>query len=84
MRNPRRTILVLLSDFAEGASPKRMLNACRRLREAGVLLLGLAALDEQATPYYDRRMAEELAARGMDIAALTPGRLAEWLGEKIA
>ncbi len=84
VRNPRRTILILLSDFEEGASPKRLLGACRRLREAGVILLGLAALDEQAAPFYDRRMAEQLAGCGMDIAALTPRRLAEWLSEKMA
>jgi len=84
VRNPRRTILILLSDFEEGASPKRLLAACRRLREAGVILLGLASLDEQAAPFYDRRMAEQLAGCGMDIAALTPRRLAEWLSEKMA
>ncbi len=84
VRHPRRTILILLSDFEEGASPKYLLSACRRLREAGVVLLGLASLDEEAAPYFDRRMAEQLAACGMDIAALTPKRLAEWLSEKMA
>jgi Mg-chelatase subunit ChlD len=77
--NPRRTILVLISDFCEGASPKRLLAACRRLREAGVKLIGLAALDEQAEASYDVKMAERLAAEGMDITALTPKQLAEWL-----
>jgi Mg-chelatase subunit ChlD len=76
---PRRTVLVLISDFCEGASPKRLLSSCHRLKEAGVTLIGLAALDEQANTAYDVKMAERLAAEGMDIAALTPQQLAEWL-----
>ena len=53
----------------------------RRLREAGVKLLGLAALDVQANPWYDEQMAGRLAAEGMEIAALTPTELARWLAE---
>ena len=41
----------------------------------------LAALDEEATPRYDRRVGAMLADRGMHIAALTPDRFAEWLAE---
>jgi Mg-chelatase subunit ChlD len=82
--SPHRTVLVLVSDFCEGASPPRLLGTVQRLREAGVTLLGLAALDEQATPAYDRQMAERLADLGMAIAALTPYQLAEWLAKKIS
>lgn len=81
--NPKRTIFVLVSDFMEGASPAEMLGACERMREAGATLLGLAALDETAQPVYDRNMAEQLARRGMEIAALTPKKLAQWLAKKI-
>jgi Mg-chelatase subunit ChlD len=82
--NPHRTVLILVSDFAEGASLVVLLTVTKRLREAGVRLLGLAALDEAANPSYDVRMAEELAATGMEIAALTPQRLAEWLAKAIS
>lgn len=79
VENPHRTVLVLISDFGEGASPKILLSTCRRLKEAGVTLIGLASLDEEANSAYDINMAERLAAEGMDIAALTPKQLAEWL-----
>jgi Mg-chelatase subunit ChlD len=82
--NPHRTVIILVSDFAEGASPARLLGTCERLRGAGVRLLGLASLDEAANPSYDTHMAERLAARGMEIAALTPRRLAEWLAKAIS
>lgn len=77
---PQRTIVVLVSDFIEGGGPARMLGSVTRMREAGVRLIGLAALGQDATPSYDRQMAERLAGKGMDIAALTPGQLANWLG----
>ncbi|HYM00401.1 MAG TPA: VWA domain-containing protein [Blastocatellia bacterium] len=81
---PVRTILVLVSDFYEGGAPSKLLASCRRLREAGVRLIGLGALDEEATASYDRKMAEALAENGMDIAALTPGKLADWLARVIS
>lgn len=83
VRNPHRTVLILISDFEEGASPRVLMNTCRRLGEAGVTLLGLASLDETASPYYDKKMAGRLAENGMEIAALTPKHLAEWLGKVI-
>jgi len=78
---PRRTIFALVTDFGEGADPRVLIGAVRRLQEAGVKQLGLAALDANAKPFYDREMAERLAAEGMEIAALTPGRFAEWLAK---
>jgi len=84
MEDPHRTILALVSDFCEGGEPSRMIASCQRFREAGAKLLGLAALDENANPSYDRRMAEALAAEGMDVAALTPKHFAEWLAKTIS
>ena len=84
MEDPHRTIMVLVSDFCEGAAPNQMLASCHRFREAGAKLLGLAALDENANPSYDVRMAEMLASVGMDIAALTPKHFAEWLAKTIS
>jgi len=79
VENPHRTVLVLVTDFCEGAPAHELVGAVKRLAEARVRLLGLAALDGQSEPMYDRAMAERLAACGMEIAALTPQRLAHWL-----
>lgn len=81
VRTPNRTVVVLVSDFEEGGSVAQLLASVRRLAEGGVRLLGLAALDETAAPMYDRGTARRLADCGMDVAALTPNRFAEWLGE---
>ena len=55
--NPRRTIVVLITDFYEGAPVERLLSVIRQLVESGVTLLGLAALDRAPNPKYDRAMA---------------------------
>lgn len=78
-----RTALVLISDFEEGGPPNEMLAAVRRMSESGVTLLGLAALDQQVNPYYDKVMATRLQQHGMEIAALTPKMLVEWLVERM-
>jgi Mg-chelatase subunit ChlD len=80
---PTRTIFVLLSDFYEGGSPAPMIAACRRMAAARVTMLGLAALDDAAQPDFDRAIAARLANVGMKVAALTPDRFADWLGEVI-
>jgi Mg-chelatase subunit ChlD len=82
--SPTRTILVLVTDFFEGGPPDRLVVAVKRLREAGVRVLGLAALDAGANPCYDRSMAERCAAVGAEVAALTPRRLAEWMAQVIS
>jgi Mg-chelatase subunit ChlD len=76
---PSRTIFVLLSDFCEGGSVAPLVAAVRRMASARVTMLGLAALDDQAAPDYDRATAQRLADAGMKIAALTPDRFAEWI-----
>jgi Mg-chelatase subunit ChlD len=84
VENPHRTVFVLISDFCEGASPAELVRAVKKMSEARVRLLGLASLDSQAFPMYDREMAERLAACGMEIAALTPQKLAHWLVKVIS
>ena len=79
----RRTLLVLISDFYEGGDSSTLLKTTLRLHESGVKLLGLAALDERAEPDYDHKMAQQLANRGMEIGAMTPDQLAEWVGRTI-
>lgn len=83
IENPRRAIVVLISDFCEGAPLDRLFGAAKRLLESGVTLLGLAALDERADPNYDREIAAQFVKMGAHVAAMTPGELAAWVAEKV-
>ena len=80
---PTRTLLVLVTDFEEGGSPSALVAEVRALAEAGVTLLGLAALDEDARPRYSEPMAARVVTAGMPVAALSPLELARWVGERI-
>lgn len=81
--DPRRTIVVLVSDFYEGAPIERLYAAARRILEAGASLLGLAALDGAADPRFDRDVAAKLVNMGAHVGAMTPGELAAWVAEKV-
>jgi len=81
--NPRRAIVVLVTDFFEGAPVHHLFAACKRLIEQGTLLLGLAALDSDAKPCYDHATAATLAGLGAHVGAMTPGELAAWVAEKV-
>lgn len=78
---PRRTVVVIVSDFFEGGSPALLVARVRALCAEGVRVLGLAALDEVAEPRYDRDLARHLVEAGAEVAAMTPGQLASWLAE---
>lgn len=84
IEHPHRAVVVLVTDFCEGGPPAGLVDATRRLVEARVTTIGLAALDGSAHPHYDKQMAGALADVGMEIAALTPGQLAEWLARVTA
>ena len=81
--NPRRTIVVLITDFYEGGPLARLLGITGQLIESGVTFLGLAALDERAEPNFDRGTAQQMAALGAHVGAMTPGELAEWVAQKV-
>ncbi|MQY09338.1 VWA domain-containing protein [Actinomadura macrotermitis] len=81
--NPRRAIVAVVSDFYEGGDPHTLVREVRRLVEQGVHVLGLAALDEDANPDYDRDMGRRLAGAGAHVGAMTPGHLAGFVAERI-
>lgn len=83
VESPRRSVIVLVSDFYEGADPEVLVRRVKALCDGGSTVLGLAALDEQAAPAYDRDLAQRLANVGAHIGAMTPGELVAFLAEKV-
>lgn len=80
---PRRTIVVLITDFFEGSDPNLLVRRVKALCDQGTLVLGLAALDEEANPAYDKDMARRLADVGAHVGAMTPGELVSFIAEKV-
>lgn len=83
IENPRRTIVVLVTDFFEGASASVLIARVKALCDQGTLVLGLAALDENANPSYDRDLARALVRVGAHVGAMTPGELVGFIAEKV-
>jgi Mg-chelatase subunit ChlD len=83
VEHPSKTILVVVTDFVENGSITPLLAQIRKLRAEGVRVLGLAALDQQAQPIYDRQAAEACVAAGAEVAAMTPNHLAGWVARVI-
>ena len=83
VESPRRSIVVLITDFLEGASTELLVQRVKALCESGAIVLGLAALGEQATPAYDRDTAQRLVQVGAQVGAMTPGELVGFITEKV-
>lgn len=84
IEQPRRTILVLISDLYEGAGDGgRLVRLVREVAGQGTKVLCLAALDEDADPAYDRDMGQRLADAGAAVGAMTPGELAAFVAEQV-
>ncbi|MCL2090477.1 MAG: VWA domain-containing protein [Micrococcales bacterium] len=81
VENPHRTAFVLVTDFCEGASATELVAQVRQMAESRVTMIGLAALDYDAPPHYDKHIAAECVDAGMPVACLTPADLASWLVE---
>ncbi|WP_067494291.1 VWA domain-containing protein [Actinoplanes sp. TFC3] len=83
IEQPRRAIVALISDFYEGGSVSLLIRTVRELVEQGTKVLGLAALDQQANPVFDRDTAQRLADVGASVGAMTPGELAAFVAEQV-
>ena len=83
VESPRRAIVVIITDFFEGAPPEVLVHKVKALCDQGTMVLGLAALDEQANPAYDRDLARRLVQVGAHVGAMTPGELVGWIAEKV-
>jgi len=81
VENPRRTMVVLITDFYEGGDARVLIQSVRRLCEQGVRVLGLAALDNEAEAEYDRDLAQHLVQVGAHVGAMTPAHLVKHLAE---
>lgn len=83
VREPARTIVVLITDFYEGRAESDLIQQSKLMAESGIRMIGLGALGYNARPEYNRSTARKLRKVGMDILVCTPERLAECMGEII-
>ena len=83
LRQPTRSLVLLVSDFEEGWPVSGLLGEVRSLADSGAKCLGLAALNDDGKPRYNKGVAGQVAGCGMPVSALSPLELARWVGEQI-
>jgi Mg-chelatase subunit ChlD len=83
VREPARSIVVLITDFYEGRDERDLVRQVRTLSETGVGMIGLGALGYDARPAYNKSTAAKLRKVGMDILVCTPEKLAECMAQII-
>jgi len=83
VREPARSIIVLITDFYEGGDEARLIRSVRGLADSGVRMIGLGALGYDARPAYNKVTSGKCRKVGMDILVCTPERLAEAMAEII-
>jgi Mg-chelatase subunit ChlD len=83
VREPGRTIIVLITDFYEGRDERDLVREVRAMSEAGIRMIGLGALGYDCRPAYNRSTAAKLRKVGMDILVCTPEKLAECMAQII-
>jgi Mg-chelatase subunit ChlD len=82
--NPRRSIVVLISDFFEGGTEQTFLVAtAARMVEAGVTVLCLGASGRLRARELQPGAGPDPGRVGAQVAVMTPDQLAEWVAEVI-
>lgn len=78
---PHRTILLLITDFEDNA--ENLAREVRALVGEGVVVFGAASLDDRVQGAYDHGVAQAVADAGAHVAATTPGKLVQWIVERM-
>lgn len=72
IREPRNTILILISDLYEGGVEAKLLQRAQELVDSGVQFITLLALSDDGRASYDVALGAKLAALGVPSFACTP------------
>ncbi|MDA8019300.1 MAG: VWA domain-containing protein [Thermoanaerobaculia bacterium] len=83
VREPRDTILVLISDLYEGGVERELLRRTADLIESGVQFITLLALSDEGAPWYDQQLAAKMSALGAPAFACTPDLFPELMAAAI-
>jgi len=78
IKNPSRTLLVLISDFYDW-NMNDFYREVASIIDGGSKFIGIGALTDNAKGDYDKVAAKKIAEMGGDVAALTPEELIDWI-----
>lgn len=76
---PSRSIYIMLSDLFEGGNRNQLLQQMQEMVESGIKVICLLTLSNAGLPYYDRLIANELQAIGIECFGCTPEKLPDFI-----
>jgi Mg-chelatase subunit ChlD len=80
---PAQTILVLITDLYEGGNAEEMLARAADIKQSGVHVVCLLALNDEGAPAYDHHHAQAFASLGIPSFACTPDLFPELMAAAI-
>ncbi len=80
---PNDTILVLITDLFEGGNSTQLLQKTKQIKESGVKIVCLLALNDEGAPSYDRSLANAFAALDIPAFACTPDQFPNELAKRL-
>lgn len=79
IEEPDKTIFFLISDLEEGGNHAGLLHRLQDIKDSGVLIVCLLAIQDGGKPYYSQDMAQKVANLGIPCFACAPEKLPELL-----
>jgi hypothetical protein len=79
MRDPRKTLFLLITDLFEGGNERELVRRMEDLTRSGVRSACLLALSDSGVPCYDENLARKFAEVGVPSFGCTPARLPDFL-----
>lgn len=80
---PNDTILVLITDLYEGGDRESMIRRIATLKQDGVTVICLLALNDQGAPRFNRKIAQQLVDLGVSAFACTPAQFPDLMAAAI-
>ena len=83
IRQPRNTIMVLISDLMEGGASEDLLRQALEIKASGVNLIALLALNDKGAPMYDHHIAGQFTQMDIPTFACTPDAFPDLMAKAI-
>lgn len=84
IHTPAQTVFILITDLFEGGNEKEMLRRIQTLTESGVKFICLLSLSDNGVPFYNERLARQLAAVGVPCFGCSPQKIPDLIQKALS
>ena len=84
IKEPDRTVFLLISDLYEGGDRRQMISQMLEMKASGVKVICLLTLSNNGLPYYDELIAKELRRGDIPCFACSPEKLPELIKDTLS